>query len=140
MNTKLFKQRMLRYVFLIAIGVILLVLNVITDSYFNFDTQYISGFSLGIIAVAILMIFKYIRMMKNPEYLKKVKIENNDERNNMISSRAMSYAFVISVAVQAIYSLVLGFLNNPQCEFWGMVVCFEIILYLVIKKVISLKY
>ena len=80
-----------------------------------FVSDFIGGFSLGLCsgieAVVIFSMAKYVRALRDGEKLRKLYIEERDERMNMIRSKAGGAAMVVSIAGLLLAALVAGYFD-----------------------------
>lgn len=108
-----------RLVWLITLNCLVLVLLALTaffrDKTAGAVSEFINGFQTGIFSVAqlslLLIIIRYIRVLKNEEKLKKLYIEENDERAIWIRDKIGGFGFLFSVVMIATATVIAGFFN-----------------------------
>lgn len=117
--------RMFYQVMLCIIGILFVILGVVGEVNSIW-------FSIGVALVVCssLRIFRYIRMLKNPEYKDKVFREQHDERNIKISEKAASLTFRFIIFILCIVELILfAFEMSAIAIPIGYVVCGMLIVY-----------
>lgn len=85
----------------------------------DFIAGYSLGLCIGIDLVVIFYIRKYIVALRNEEMLKKLYISENDERIQMIGSKAGSSAIAAAIAGLLAGGLVAGYFN--EIVFWSLI-------------------
>ena len=95
------------FIAIIATAVIALVID--TDSI---EVSYSLGFGTGIATIMIFFLIKYIAALKNEEKLKKLMIEENDERTAYIDSKAGSKAINAVIMLLALAMLISNFFDK----------------------------
>lgn len=107
------------------------------------NQSFLSGVFTGTGAVMVLFSLKHIvktrRMLKNEKLLRAERLKKSDERNHMISEKAMCWAGMITMGVCYGAMLVSGFFN--MAVFWSawgavMVYC---VLAVILKKYLGKK-
>jgi len=93
--------------FWIVLGAVLLVLAAALqlDSYWN-------GMGSALVAVGVLQVLRQLRYRSDESYREKVDVQNSDERNRYISTKAWAWAgylFVLTAAVGSIALKVVGY-------------------------------
>ncbi|MBP7176611.1 MAG: hypothetical protein KBA53_10435 [Thermoclostridium sp.] len=77
---------------------------------------FIKGFHMGsFLGVELILVFftvKYLTAMKNEATLKKLNIEENDERTRMIMEKTGGVGMIVFVIASAIAAIVAGFFNE----------------------------
>lgn len=97
---------------------------------FGRGDSFFSGCGTALICVGILRLLDYIRYMKNPEYAKKVEIENTDERNLQLSMKAQSLAFWTGNLLLAVALIVLRIMKlNEYSTLCGYIICVFLLIY-----------
>ena len=97
------------------------------------------GFGVGLIAAAGVLLIKNGRAVFNPEIYKKREIELTDERLQEISINSMAITFRISILLEAILSVVLAFTENKLGVYMGLIVCIQLIIYIIANIFVSKK-
>lgn len=108
-----------RLIFLVSLNCIMVLLIVLTGIFVdktgdNID-EFIRGFRTGIyIAVQLpilIFVIKYIQAFRNEQKIKKLYIEENDERTKFIRDKIGGLGFLFTVAIIAVATVIAGFLN-----------------------------
>ena len=138
---KIIKRKLIGAGICLVLGIISLIILAINYKIINEELlSYLSGFSTGIIAVGIITLIKYTRVMKNERMSKKIENANNDERLKVINNESMAISFRISVLVEAVVSIICALYNKMQiAEYLGFAICFQIVVYLITYFIISKK-
>ena len=109
-RTALWKRLAFDIVYFIAIIATTVVAIIIqTDSI---EVSYALGFGTGIGAVMIFFLIKYIGALRNDDKLKKLMIEENDERTAFIDSKAGSKAINAVIMLLALAMLIANFFDK----------------------------
>ena len=138
---KIIKRKLIGSIICFALGIIGLIFLAISHETIGEELfSYISGFSSGIIVVAIVTLIKYTRVMKNQEMTKKIENENNDERLKIINNESMAITLRISLIVEAVISMICAVNNKMEIsECLGFAICFQIIVYLITYFIVNKK-
>lgn len=108
-------QKKLKLRFGCATGYLVLGIVMAVTSWFN----QVSGnflFSMGIamVTVGVLKIVRYAKIIKNPETIRKQELSEKDERYQMLSERARSWAFSLYITLAGVAVIVLNLLGHAQ--------------------------
>lgn len=71
----------------------------------------ISGASFGVLALMVYGLIRSIRAIRDEKKLKKLYVEANDERQNMIWTAARATSMQVTLLVGLVAGLVLGYFN-----------------------------
>lgn len=78
--------------------------------------DFIKGFNMGaFVGVELILVFftvKYFFSMKNEDALKKLYIEENDERSKLILEKTGAFGMLMFIVLCAIGTIVAGFFNE----------------------------
>ncbi len=87
--------------------------NILLDRYFGGTviTGFIMGFLIGGEFVVIFLIWRYGKALRDEEYLKKLYIEKNDERNRYIRSRMTETGTVVNLVLLGTAVITSGFFS-----------------------------
>ena len=135
--TKKLKQR-----FFIAISYILLGLAMVlgyilaeSENYFFFS------FGIALTLMGVLRLMKHRKIAKNDQTLRKQELAEQDERTRMISERARSWAFSLSIITAGVLVIVLNVLGyREQALPFAWYVCGMVTLYWICWFLIRKKY
>ncbi|NMD37703.1 MAG: hypothetical protein GYA87_03360 [Christensenellaceae bacterium] len=108
---KVQKRVMWATIYCVVFLTVAIVLMVYSDKA-SYPMGFTSGFISGIVALAVAFIIKYIKALKNPEALRKLYIEETDERTKEIGAKVGHTSSIITLFVLAIAMLVAVFLNK----------------------------
>ena len=120
---------------LLFIGLIILVLG------FRSGESSMTGFAVGLIAISILKMLQYLRIMKNPAMLHKFEINENEERLIFIvthSAHAALCATELLGAISIIILIALG--KETEATIVTMAICGMLLIYLGFYWYYSKKY
>lgn len=116
------KAKMIFNVELVVFGAIALI--------FGRGDSFFSGCGTALICVGVLRLLDYIRYVKNPEYAKKVEIENTDERNLQLSMKAQSFAFWTGNLLLVATMIILRIMKlNEYSTMCGYILCVFLLIY-----------
>jgi len=92
------KFRILLSVALIVLGMASIIISIIFEHSIpsDFFRGFYAGTGGGLIGAGVIMLAMNIVLLKNKEKLKKTEIEENDERNKFLWSKASSLSFLIT--------------------------------------------
>lgn len=102
-------------------------------------SDFIRGFQLGIfsamVGATVVRILVYNAALRNETKLRKLHIEENDERNQLIALKAGGFASLVELIVSVLATLVAGFFSTTVFFTLLGVVLFIVFLRLVTKLV-----
>lgn len=134
------KVRMFKFVILLLIGIIAVSVAIIVklstgiDSY---STGYLAGTGGSLIAISILMIIKNKLALNDKEKQKQMRIEENDERNLLLTYKSGYYAMLITAVTLYISTFFFAFSNVAilftLSTVTGLLVFIYIIIYFVLR-------
>lgn len=101
----------------------------------------LSGMGAGMLAVALLKIVQYIRIMRNPEKMRQLEIAQTEERLVFLANKAAAYTFYGIMIAEYLVMLVCMFIGmEPLSTTLAFIVCGELLLYLAIHIILNKKY
>ena len=134
---KKMKQRLWIAISYIALGLIL----VIADAVNHFENYFFSSFGFALVIMGILRIIRHRKTMRNDQSIRKQELAKSDERNRMISERARSWVFSLSVTGAGLLVIVLNILGHHDAALpFAWYVCGMVVLYWICYSVIDKKY
>ncbi len=86
--------------------------NGITAHMDDYTRGFYTGGGAGIFLAGAIKIIRYVRILMDPEKMRRMQIRENDERNLYIGQKTWSYSGYIFYGVLYIGMLVSGFLNK----------------------------
>ncbi|MHC1734637.1 MAG: hypothetical protein AB9921_03105 [Erysipelotrichaceae bacterium] len=102
-------------------------------------SDFIRGFQLGIfsamVGATVVRILVYNAALRNETKLRKLHIEENDERNQLIALKAGGFASLVELIVSVLATLVAGFFSTTVFFTLLGVVLFIVFLRLITKLV-----
>lgn len=102
-------------------------------------SDFIRGFQLGIfsamVGATVVRILIYNAALRNETKLRKLHIEETDERNQLIALKAGGFASLVELIVSVLATLVAGFFSNTVFFTLLGVVLFIVFLRLITKLV-----
>lgn len=115
-------QRRIIFSFLLIIpGIILGVLGLGAGSVEahakSFMNGYVTGVGFGLIGAGLVTAIRLIRIYKNPQKLKELRIKETDERNINVMHRAMVSTLFTVEAILFIASVIVGYISFESLVF-----------------------
>ena len=130
------KARMISSILEIVIGIAFIV-----GSRFNLVDDFWSGFGVSITIVGALFLFRSIKYQTNEKYRKEIDVQNGDERNKYLSTKAWSWAGYMFVVIAAVGTFVFKFLGKEDLMMLcSGAVCLLILLYWISYIILRKKY
>lgn len=134
---KKMKQRLYIAVSYIVFGLVL----ILTDVLKHPDNSFIFTFGGALLVMGIMRIFRYRKITKDDQSMRKQELMETDERFRMISERAKSWVFSFSVMIAGILVIVLSLLGYQEQSLpFAWFVCGMIVLYWICWNIIRKKY
>ena len=131
------ESRMVWYSALLFIGAALFILAEFMEVLDNFW----SGMGLGFVVVSGLRLVQIARYKNNDAYAKKITVENNDERNQFLATKAWSTTFYYSILLEGLAIIIFYILKTSDvAQVISMVLCGQLIIYWVTYAVLKSKY
>lgn len=126
-----------------AFSIIWLVLGLILIglAFAGYVDDFWNGMGSALAVIGALQLLRRHRFNKSEKYREKVNIEENDERNHFLRSKAWAwtgYIFVLSVAVLSIVLRILG--QDMLSSAASMAVCYMLIIFWISYAVLKKKY
>ncbi len=110
-----------------------------TSGIVSSDT--LSSFGTALFAIGAVRIVKTKRIMKNPEILKKMEIEETDERNILISQKAQQTAAAIMLVIGAAAIIILQIMEITAASLAiSYIILGYLIIYLICRMIYQRKY
>ena len=138
--SKFAKTRLIGSIFCLIIGLISILISFFGKDITNELKNYLFGFAFGVIFVGIYFLIYSIILVINPK--KNIEAENlqKDERILSIFDKSLSISFRITLISEALASIVCAFLGYMFIsKVLGILISFELIIYLVTYIIISRK-
>lgn len=134
---KKMKQRLWIAISYVTLGLIL----VITDAINNFENYFFSSFGFAMLTMGVLRIIRYRKITQDDQTLRKQELTETDERTRMISERAKSWVFSLSITGAGILVILLNILGHHDAALpFAWYVCGMCILYWICFTIIRKKY
>lgn len=134
---KKLKLRFTIAVVYILLGLALVYVDLVkaSENYFYFS------FGLALLLMGILRLFRYRKITKTDQTMRKQELAEQDERIRMIADRARSWAFSISLTAAGIWVIVQNLLGHHQKALpYAWYVCGMVVLYWICFTIIRKKY
>lgn len=132
---KVVKRKLIGSIFCIVVGIIAFVYTIIDLNITGLNEEtlsYMRGFAGGLFGVGIVTLCVVIKAICDSNKAKELENIRKDERLNSINAKAMAISFRISVGFEAILSIIGACISNMKmAEFFGIIVCIQVVLYLV---------
>ena len=134
---KKLKTRLYVAVSYIVLGLILISADVLN----HFQNSFFSSYGIALMLMGILRILRHRKITKDEKTMRKQELMEKDERLQMMSERARSWAFSFSVILAGLAVIVLsllGYHDHAQPLAWY--VCGMVILYWIFWLILGKKY
>ncbi len=119
------------------------IITIAAKMFFKLENDFSSGMTLGICCGSMLVVVYYLvrnfMILHNEEKLKKLYIEQTDERNEAICKEAMKTSSFILIIVFGIASIITGFIDQTICMTLCAVIYTSAFVTVVVKKYYSSK-
>ena len=124
-------QKKLKLRFVCAIGYLILGIVMAVTSWFSqVSGNYMFSMGIAMVTVGVLKIIRYAKIIKNPEAIRKQELSEKDERYQMLSERARSWAFSLYITRAGVAVIVLNLLGHAQTALpYAWSICGLLILY-----------
>lgn len=134
---KKLKQRLYIAISYLVLGLILLVSAYLS----NAGNYFISFFGIALLVMGVMRIFHYHSIIKDEKSLRQREVAETDERNRMMSERAKSWAFSLSIMLAGLAVIVLSLLGfHDYAQPFAWFVCLMTVLYWICWSIIRKKY
>ena len=131
------ESRTVWYSALLFVGTVLFILAELMELIDSFW----SGMGLGFVVVSGLRLVQIARYKNNDAYAKKITVENNDERNQFLATKARSTTFYYSILLEGLAIVIFYILKNSDvAQVISMVLCGQLIIYWISYTVLKSKY
>ena len=107
---KTLKRRLVRNLFCLILGIILIVTAVMTQN----SNDFFFGFGFALAAIGIFQGILNIRMMRSSKACKEREIAEKDERNIMLANKARSWAFSLYITLAGAAVIVLSLMTKHE--------------------------
>lgn len=129
-------KRLIASIAWIVIGIVLSVC-----SWFDMVDYYWSDMGIALLVVGTIQLIRQIRYKKDATYRENVDINNQDERNRYIATKAWSWAGYLFVIIAAIVSIALRALDYRELSLIASgSICVIISLYWICYLILQKKY
>ena len=134
---KKLKQRLYIAVSHIILGLVLLTIALLSKS----DNYFLTAFGIGILLNGIMRILRHRKITKDAHSIRKQELTENDERLRMMSERAKSWTFSLSIMAAGTVVIVLSLLGyHDEALPFAWYVCGMVVLYWICWNIIRRKY
>ncbi len=138
--TKQMKYKLVDASLCLIIGIALLVYNFCCPQSKEVH-EYILGFVVGIVSVAIYFFVLIGISYKNKKVKYNIETKAQDERYQYLYHMAMACTFRCSIFLEGLVSIVCAFLNQmTYSEVLGLLVGIQLMIYLIFYTVIKIKH
>jgi uncharacterized membrane protein YiaA len=101
---------------------------------------YLCSTGAALIGIGAVKIFKKLSLLKDETKLKEDKIENEDERNLLLSYKASHYSLIFTAGILYIVTFIVAFINMTILYLLAGIICVlcfaRIFLYTIMRKMI----
>lgn len=105
--------------------------------YQDHVTSFYTGIGAGLLAAGLMIVWKNLRYLKNPELKKKREIYETDERNRMLGLRCWAYAGYSMFLVLYLGVIVSGFISLTAMKVLCTVAAVYALLLLVFRRLLQ---
>lgn len=132
-----FKRQIIWFVMLFIAGIVIITLSVIRKS----ETTTVSSFGVGLCTVSAFKLIQFYRLSKHPDFMKKYKISQNEERYIYIAHKSGYFTYFVSIMVQffAIFTFII-IDKEVYAMYLSMIMAGQVFVYLISYYVFSKKY
>ena len=134
---KKMKQRFFIAISYILLGLAMVLGYILAES----ENHFFFSFGIAMTLMGVLRLMKHRTIAKNDQTLRKQELAEKDERTRMISERARSWAFSLSIIAAGVLVIVLNVLDyREQALPFSWYVCAMATLYWICWVIIQKKY
>ena len=128
------KRQIMWFVMLLVAGIMIIVLSFIRQS----ETTTVSSFGVGLCTVSTFKLVQFYRLSKNPEFMKKYKIAQNEERYIYIAHKSGYFTYFVSIMAQFLAIFMLIILDKEvYAMYLSMIMAGQVFVYLISYYVFS---
>lgn len=132
-----FKRQIMWFVMLLIAGIMMITLSIIRQS----ETTTVSSFGVGLCFVSTFKLIQFYRLSKNPDFMKKYKIAQNEERYIYIAHKSGYFTYFVSIMAQFLGIFMLIILEKEVFAMYlSMIMAGQVFVYLLSYYVFSKKY
>lgn len=132
-----FKRQIMWFVMLLIAGIMIIILSIIRQS----ETTTVSSFGVGLCFVSTFKLIQFYRLSKNPDFMKKYKIAQNEERYIYIAHKSGYFTYFVSIMAQFLGIFMLIILEKEVFAMYlSMIMAGQVFVYLLSYYVFSKKY
>ncbi len=129
-----FKRQIMWFVMLLVAGIMIIVLSIIRQS----ETTTVSSFGVGLCTVSTFKLVQFYRLSKKPEFMKKYKIAQNEERYIYIAHKSGYFTYFVSIMAQFLAIFMLIILDKEvYAMYLSMIMAGQVFVYLISYYVFS---
>lgn len=129
-----FKRQIMWFVMLLVAGIMIIVLSIIRKS----ETTTVSSFGVGLCTVSTFKLVQFYRLSKKPEFMKKYKIAQNEERYIYIAHKSGYFTYFVSIMAQFLAIFMLIILDKEvYAMYLSMIMAGQVFVYLISYYVFS---
>ncbi len=132
---KLIKKKMLYMAVIALAGAGMLAMGIVQGN------AQMSGVGSGMLAVAILKLFQYFRIMKDPEKVRQLEVVQNEERLVFLANKSAAVTLYVLIIIAYIAMLALMFMGNTALSSGiAYCICAALVIYLIVHAILNRKY
>lgn len=129
-----FKRQIMWFVMLLVAGIMIITLSIIRQS----ETTTVSSFGVGLCTVSTFKLVRFYRLSKKPEFMKKYKIAQNEERYIYIAHKSGYFTYFVSIMAQFLAIFMLIILDKEvYAMYLSMIMAGQVFVYLISYYVFS---
>lgn len=138
---KIVKRKLIGSILCLILGVIVFIYAIINKNNIGNEIfSYLCGFTVGIVLVGVYILIISVSAIKNPNKMRIMENNENDERLIAINDKAMSISFRICILAEAIISIICSLTKHMEfAKYFGWLTGIELIIYLIIYFIYSKK-
>ena len=114
---------------------------VISDALRSFENQYFCAFGFALLMMGVLRVIRYRKITRDSSSIRKQELAETDERTRMISERAKSWVFSLSIMASGILVIALNLLGYGDAALpFAWYVCGMVVAYWICFAILRKKY
>ena len=136
-----FKKKMKMRLYVSLTYCILGIALVVAGAINHFQNHFTVSYGFALLVIGFLRIAQNRKITKDDKTMRHQELSEADERNRMLSERAKSWTFSLTIIVSGLIVIVLSFLGyHDAAKPFSWFVCFMITAYWILRFIAGRKY
>ena len=136
-----FKKKMKMRLYVSLTYCILGIALVVAGAINHFQNHFTVSYGFALLVIGFLRIAQNRKITKDDKTMRHQELTEADERNRMLSERAKSWTFSLTIIVSGLIVIVLSFLGyHDEAMPFSWLVCFMITVYWIFRFIAGRKY